>query len=152
MSIFDRTGVFFRLDASSQIGLGHLRRCLSLASYISKYGATCFFLCREESRKFLLQSRIPENAVFTISARNESEDALESLAHVERLSTGNTVIVLDSYELSASWEKCILAEFHSLLVIDDLRRPHASGVIELDQNLREDVPLEFWLKWTYLNH
>ena len=39
--------IIFRVDASTSIGSGHVRRCLTLASYLRKRGANVSFICRE---------------------------------------------------------------------------------------------------------
>ena len=39
--------IVFRADAAVQIGLGHLKRCLSLAHALRVRGARCRFLTRE---------------------------------------------------------------------------------------------------------
>ena len=37
--------IAFRLDASPEIGLGHLMRCLAIADRLQVAGAECHFLC-----------------------------------------------------------------------------------------------------------
>ena len=39
--------VLFRLDASDQIGMGHLSRCLVLADALQQEGAEITFACRQ---------------------------------------------------------------------------------------------------------
>ena len=41
------TGVLFRVDAGPGVGLGHLQRCLSLASALRQRGVECSFLTNE---------------------------------------------------------------------------------------------------------
>ena len=41
--------VLFRTDASIQIGIGHVMRCLTLADALTTKGAQCEFICREHT-------------------------------------------------------------------------------------------------------
>jgi len=39
----------FRLDVSASVGMGHLRRCLTLAGELAEHGSEVFLLCRSEA-------------------------------------------------------------------------------------------------------
>ena len=43
----DPTQAFFRVDASFEIGYGHLYRCLTLANAFGSLGIVCTFICRD---------------------------------------------------------------------------------------------------------
>ena len=45
--------VVFRVDASIQMGTGHVMRCLTLADVLKNRGAECYFICREHSSNLI---------------------------------------------------------------------------------------------------
>ena len=49
--------VFFRTDASLQIGSGHVMRCLTLAHTLRERGADCRFVCRAHEGNMLERIR-----------------------------------------------------------------------------------------------
>lgn len=151
--------VVFRVDASLDIGTGHVMRCLTLAEALSERGASCRFVCRAH----------PGNLIETIQQRGFVVHALPlepnwkpreaTPAHVAWLGAewqtdaeqtkdcvGETAIdwlIVDHYALDARWEEALHGCYKKLMVIDDLAdRPHACDLL-LDQNLgREPVDYE----------
>lgn len=129
--------VAIRTDASSAIGTGHLMRSLALANELLNRGAYCVFICREcpASLQAMVQAQghklvlFPEN----ILIRNEFDDAEQTAT----LCAGFDIflMIVDHYELSATWETAIKTKIPRLMAIDDLAsRAHTADLL-LDQNL-----------------
>lgn len=144
--------VAFRADASTEIGTGHVMRCLTLADTLAEGGVECHFLSRE----------LPGNLCDRIVARGHHLHRLtaptegmladpEGPAHSAWLGVRWQVdaavcapiltavapdwLVVDHYALDGRWQRVVLPKGCRLLVIDDLAdRPHVADVV-LDQNL-----------------
>lgn len=152
--------VAFRVDASLQIGSGHVMRCLTLAAALREQGASCHFICREHSGNLIDQIRgmgfaIAALATGSLDSPPVAQDGKPLPPHAAWLGTGWQVdaevtcdalrslspdwLVVDHYALDRSWEQALRAHCTRLMVIDDLAdRPHDCDVL-LDQNLgRED--------------
>lgn len=113
----------FRLDANSQIGTGHLMRCLALADELTGQGARCGFICQPLPEP--LRALLGQHRYFPI--QNEDE-ALLCLAN-----TAHRVLIIDHYELDAHFEHRARQFSRYLLVIDDLAdRQHEADWL-LDQ-------------------
>lgn len=151
-----RPTVLFRVDASLDIGTGHVMRCLTLADALRERGTVCRFVCREH----------PGNLLHLIRERGYTAHGLpmdcgESLAgedvngsqppHAAWLGTdwkpdaeqtcavlgGSPVewLVVDHYALDGRWESTMRQNCRRLMVIDDLAdRVHDCDLL-LDQNL-----------------
>jgi UDP-2,4-diacetamido-2,4,6-trideoxy-beta-L-altropyranose hydrolase len=119
------------VDASLEIGTGHLMRCMTLADELRGRGATATFLCREPPghRIELIRSRGFETEAIV------HEDA--SFTHVARLRPD--WVVVDHYGLGSGWETTVRPSTRSILAIDDLAdRDHDCDLL-LDQNLYDGV-------------
>lgn len=151
--------VAFRVDASLQIGSGHVMRCLTLAEALRLRGADCHFICRMHpghlaemiaDRQFplhALPAGVPgfapsasEAALLPAHAswlgRSWNEDAEETLAILDSLRPD--WLVVDHYALDARWHESLCAQYRHLLVIDDLAdRPHLCDVL-MDQTFARD--------------
>ncbi|MGD9710315.1 MAG: UDP-2,4-diacetamido-2,4,6-trideoxy-beta-L-altropyranose hydrolase, partial [Halothiobacillaceae bacterium] len=149
--------VAFRVDASLDIGTGHVMRCLTLADALAAGGAECRFICREHPGHLIEHIRgkgyrvdaLPVGA--SLLAINGEGRPTESPPHAHWLGCRWETdaaetrailcqdkpdwLVVDHYALDARWEKALKGSYKKLMVIDDLAdRPHACDLL-LDQNL-----------------
>lgn len=142
----------FRVDASVDIGTGHVMRCLTLADALHGRGAHCVFICRDLPGHLAERIRLHGFDVHllanteTASGNEESlpvhaswlgtswqEDAVQAAAILGELKPD--WLVVDHYALDARWEKQLRPQCGNILVIDDLAdRQHDCDVL-LDQNL-----------------
>jgi UDP-2,4-diacetamido-2,4,6-trideoxy-beta-L-altropyranose hydrolase len=103
----------FRADASQSIGSGHIYRCLSLADMLHKTGWSCAFACTEETLTI-----VPALAT-------RGYDILPPDADVPC-----DLLVIDHYELDASYETPARDWASRSVVIDDLAdRAHDCDVL-----------------------
>lgn len=148
--------VFFRTDASLDIGTGHVMRCITLADTLRKRDAVCTFICRSHSGHLmdLIAKRghgfvalNNKNAMATAQPtdllhsawlgtdwRTDAQESREALG-IERPDW----LVVDHYALDYRWERSLRAYCRNLMVIDDLAdRSHDCDVL-LDQNLGRNI-------------
>lgn len=149
--------VVFRVDASLQMGSGHVMRCLTLADGLSIAGADCHFVCREHPGHMMemIKSRGHTVHPLLLNAQQSIESDAYATAHTLWLgstqdadaSATATVLekqcpdwlIVDHYGLDARWETALVGLYERLMVIDDLAdRPHISNVL-LDQTYGRDA-------------
>ena len=120
-----------RVDASTQLGSGHVMRCITLAQQLSKQSANVVFIC--QTLEGHLISLIQNNGfeVFKMPLLCELEDAHFTL----KLLTQNHIncLIVDHYLLSKHWESQLRPHLKLLMVIDDIAREHDCDLL-LDQN------------------
>lgn len=149
--------VVFRVDASVDIGTGHVMRCLTLANALKARGADCEFVCREHAGHLadriesaghdvhLLPSTAcgvehsdpadgPHAHWLGCSWRRDAGDTLGALGDASR-----DWLIVDHYALDRRWESELRPLAAKMMVIDDLAdRPHCAHVL-VDQNLGRSV-------------
>jgi len=155
--------VAFRVDASLDIGSGHVMRCLTLANELRLRGANCLFISREHSGHLhetidraghrlvsLPVSLASQSAVVLKSQKVDSPTGYENfLGENWQVDAGLSLaamegfdvhwLVVDHYGLDAQWENAVGVSCQNTLVIDDLaNRPHDCDLL-LDQTLRRRV-------------
>lgn len=118
----------FRVDASAEIGSGHVMRCLTLADLLRTRGDECRFYCRPQSGDRIAAILAQGYPVIPVDLGQDLPDPHDWL-------------VTDHYRLDAAWEARQPAARR--LVIDDLAdRPHHCDLL-LDQNLRADAEARY---------
>jgi len=128
--------VYFRADANTKIGYGHITRCLALAYMLRDY-FHCIFLVQAPSNdlKQLIESD------FSVIALPASTDLLEEaqITVKEFLNEGD-IIVIDHYGIKTDYQRILKQGKSTLVCIDDLHEFHfvADAVINHAGNTSPD--------------
>lgn len=139
--------IIFRVDASLDIGTGHVMRCLTLAQELEDRGSKCIFITKNHQGNLV---RFIQEAGFACEVLPCSDNRDTYLTHSSWLgSTQNEdavltqkiaqnfqpdLLVVDHYALDETWEKQLQPFCKKILVIDDLAdRKHSCDFL-LDQN------------------
>ena len=129
------TKIYFRCDSSSDIGSGHVIRCLTLANFLKKKGLLTTFICKEIKGN-LFNVILKNNHKLIVLPKNKNnqiewdDDADKVIEKVKGLNSISDWIVVDHYHLNKDWEKKISSNFYKLFIIDDLcDRPHYGNVL-----------------------
>jgi len=140
--------VVFRVDASLEMGTGHVMRCLTLAQVLKENGANVEFICREHEGNLIDKIRSSGFNTYGLEVSEQTKvDA--KLAHYHWLGVTQEQdahdcvnlletekpdwLIVDHYALDEQWEKILKPYYKKLMVIDDLAdRKHQCDVL-LDQ-------------------
>lgn len=138
--------VAIRTDASTDIGTGHVMRCLALAEELRSSGHDVVFVTRpspgnldgvvRDGWTFEVASIRPASDLPPLACAGTERQTEDADATREALSgTPIDWLVVDHYSLSSPWERRAGAAGTPVLVIDDLaNRDHACTVL-VDHNL-----------------
>lgn len=140
--------IVFRTDASTEIGSGHVMRCLTLAKRCRREGHSVSFVMRAlpsnliafvEGEGFAVhvlpqvesqQRHTGYLAWLTVTQEQDVQETarvLRAMGQVDRL-------VIDHYALDAVWEAACRPLVREIMVIDDLANRRHDADILLDQN------------------
>jgi len=147
--------VAFRVDASLQIGTGHVMRCLALAQSLTARGARCVFICRKHEGH--LASKIKnfgfelielpniflKNNKLSDKFRYENWLGCDALLDANQSTTallsiiGHKVdwLIVDHYGIDHKWEKAMRRITKKIMCIDDLANRQHDCDLLLDQTL-----------------
>jgi UDP-2,4-diacetamido-2,4,6-trideoxy-beta-L-altropyranose hydrolase len=104
-----RPTVKIRTDASPQIGLGHLMRCIALANMLKEHFNITFF-CRE-----IPENLVNELAKSSFKLKNIANETI-FFAHLK----SRDIVVIDGYDFDTEYQKRIKKIGCKLVCIDDL--------------------------------
>ena len=147
--------IAFRVDASPEIGTGHIRRCLSLAAPLIAAGASVSFAVRDHGLDYdrLVRGAVPLIALKRSEAR--VTDAASAVAHAHWAGVDDETdatefvdavmaiapdwVLIDHYGFDARWHRCVSERLGAkIAVIDDLAdRPLACDLL-IDHNWHAD--------------
>jgi UDP-2,4-diacetamido-2,4,6-trideoxy-beta-L-altropyranose hydrolase len=117
--------IVFRVDASYEIGTGHVMRCLTLAQALKNSGTEILFICRE----------LPGNLADYI--KNQGFQILRLPYNPE--SAQEDWLIMDHYGLDIAWQATLRPCVNKIMAIDDLANRHHDCDLLLDQNLYENL-------------
>ncbi|WP_010560718.1 UDP-2,4-diacetamido-2,4,6-trideoxy-beta-L-altropyranose hydrolase [Pseudoalteromonas spongiae] len=140
--------IAIRVDSSSQIGAGHVMRCLNLARCFREHGHTIAFVCRDlpgnltpflkslEFEVVTLHNQEPSSSQLLSSYENWigvswQQDAKQFCSYNLQVD----IVIVDNYALDYKWQSQVQQHFNCKMVaIDDLKRRHVADVV-IDQTL-----------------
>lgn len=106
--------VVFRTGGNKQIGLGHLRRCLSLAEALRRLGTECFFLLDEDP---VCVDQVAA-AGFEAIRIQSGEDLSQTIEQCRKRKA--RAIIADSYALDAAYLTGLRETKAVVVAVDDL--------------------------------
>ena len=130
--------LYIRADADSQIGTGHIMRCIALAQAWQDRGGEVTFISRCDSEP--LKQRINDEGFILISMDRicpDPSDIKNTLSILKNDTTDQqTWLVLDGYHFTPDYQKAIRDAGMHLLIIDDMNHlPHYHADILFNQNI-----------------
>jgi len=159
--------VAIRVDASTAMGLGHLKRCLSLGTALRSLGATICFVTRPLGLDTAARLGDQGDAVLQLPASattppvpqagdppcvawggvDPAQDAEETCANLLGFASHWDWIVVDSYALDARWHRSVRAALGArICVIDDLADRSLDCDLLVDHNFATDHRQKYALR------
>ncbi len=125
--------IAFRLDSSTEIGSGHLMRCLAQARALRARGAEVVFVCAALPGSHAGTARRAGFDVMVIEPLDPSDPDFEEAdaeATAAALVAPVDLLAVDHYGLSSRWERMMRSMCDRILVIDDLAdRSHDADLL-----------------------
>lgn len=109
--------IVFRADGGSELGIGHIMRCLTLADRFNFIGFKILFISSPFERA-LQQKIIDRGFELRFIEENKGSDSEQCINILKNYFT--KTLVVDHYSIDKSWEKQLKDSVGELVVIDDL--------------------------------
>ncbi|WP_099354149.1 UDP-2,4-diacetamido-2,4,6-trideoxy-beta-L-altropyranose hydrolase [Fredinandcohnia onubensis] len=151
--------VYIRVDASFEIGTGHVMRCLTLAELLKEHGAAQItFICRKHEGNLCDYIKGKGFPVIVLPRKeahhfrghvlhanwlkvSQKVDAAETISFIKDKCVD--LLVIDHYAIDIEWEKELIPYVERIMVIDDLAdRKHKCHYL-LDQNFYENMDTRY---------
>jgi UDP-2,4-diacetamido-2,4,6-trideoxy-beta-L-altropyranose hydrolase len=128
-----------RTDAGSDIGAGHLMRCLALAqAWKVRGGDATFITCCESAQ---LRQRLANEGMKVMMLERPHPDPMDWQTTSEVLgASSHAWVVLDGYHFDPGYQSRVKQTGHQLLVVDDTAHlKHYYADIVLNQNINAEL-------------
>jgi UDP-2,4-diacetamido-2,4,6-trideoxy-beta-L-altropyranose hydrolase len=112
--------LFFRVDSSTAIGLGHLTRCQALAQAVQPLLKATFVMAEVDRT---IQNQLNAIGIEVWEIPTTCRTSAAEAAWLASQLTPTDVLVLDGYHFIASYQQIIAAAGVSLVCLDDLITP-----------------------------
>ncbi len=140
--------IVFRVDASLQMGTGHVMRCLTLAKVLKGNGVNVEFICRKHEGNLVnkiyssgfnvyelelpeenrVDNKLSHSHWLGVTQQQDANDCINELKS-EKIDW----LIIDHYALDEDWQRKLEPYCEKLMVIDDLAdRKHQCDIL-LDQ-------------------
>lgn len=125
-----------RVDAGPVIGLGHLSRCLTLASSLTARHIQVSFVCSRSEPRYYALLDAQGFRTHWIEQTDEANDASQTLAAIA--TEAPSAFVVDHYALGLAWERLVSETGRPRVVIDDTAERRHECEILVDPNLHPE--------------
>jgi UDP-2,4-diacetamido-2,4,6-trideoxy-beta-L-altropyranose hydrolase len=126
--------IAFRVDASPDIGIGHLMRCLALSEELRRRGHECFFLLKVVHPEVLERIKKFGSTSYLLPRTATLQQDLDSV--IEYIfNQAIDWVITDHYQIDASYVKEIKHQGFHVLSIDDTAQMHYYSDIVVNQNI-----------------
>lgn len=117
--------VFFRCDANSTIGMGHVMRCLSIADAFADNGYEPIFLLADSAAEKLVHSRGFESEVLNTDYQQMEAELPQFLGFLKGAGSKDSIILfVDSYFTTAKYLQALRQLAYIAYIDDVLKYPY----------------------------
>ncbi|CAI8349813.1 MAG: UDP-2,4-diacetamido-2,4,6-trideoxy-beta-L-altropyranose hydrolase [Cellvibrionales bacterium UBA7375] len=136
--------IYFRVDASLNVGSGHVMRCLALADALQQADSQVNFIVREHKGHMIATieaagfsvKKLPVTSIVNhsdILGVSWQQDAAETIGALENKMPD--WLIVDHYGIDQSWHQALRTSVKNIFVIDDVPEKPIDCDLLLNQNL-----------------
>lgn len=116
MSANKKKAAFFRTDANTEIGMGHLIRCIALAQMLTEHFDIHFIF--KTTPAALVKQFLPTG--YKSVQLPETAPSIEEPSFIEALLSASDILTLDGYQFDSTYQKDCAKRGFKVAYIDDL--------------------------------
>ncbi|MCK5831379.1 MAG: UDP-2,4-diacetamido-2,4,6-trideoxy-beta-L-altropyranose hydrolase [Methylococcales bacterium] len=134
----DSNIIFFRADANSKLGFGHLMRCIYLAVFLKDRGVSVYFISQSLPEFIIDKLKLLEIPIYILpdkdlyTQENSKADVKNIVDKIGLMKIKPDWLVIDHYSIDSFWENTYKNYYPEtkILVLDDLaNREHLCDVL-----------------------